>query len=426
VVAVVARLDEAGWIEQYSSEEKAGCGIAVREDRGMREIGVGVIGMGWMGQVHSRACLRLPHHYPELGIRPKLISAADPAAERRSLAEDALGFMRSTADWHELLDDPEIEAISVTAPNFLHAEMGVAVAGAGKHLWIEKPAGRSLAETQAIRVAAERAGVHTAVGFDYRLAPAVDRARELITSGAIGQVRTYSGRFLGDYAASADVALSWRFRREAAGSGVLGDLMCHVVDTAIFLAGAVDEVVADEAVFVPTRPVPADEFQPHFAAATSAERGPVENEDHVLGLVRFASGAKGILECGRTVVGRRCGMGFEIFGSEGAIAWDFERMGELQVYRSEGRDNGFRQVLCEPGQGDFSRFQPGPAIAMGYDDLKVIEASRFFGGILEGRQHSPSMDDMAEAAAVVEALAISAERGGWVAVKELDGVAAGA
>jgi predicted dehydrogenase len=385
-----------------------------------REIGVGVIGMGWMGQVHARACRRLTHHYPDLGIRPRLVAAADPSAERRALAEEALGFARTSPDWRELLEDPEIGAISVTTPNFLHAEMGVAVAEAGKHLWIEKPAGRGLAETLAIKEAADRAAVHTAVGFDYRLAPAVDRARELVASGAIGEVHTYYGRFLGDYAASPDVALSWRFRRESAGSGVLGDLMCHVVDTAIFMAGGVEEVVADEAVFVPTRPIPADEFQPHFASTVGAERGPVENEDHVLALVRFASGAKGILECGRTVVGRRCGMGFEIYGSEGAIAWDFERMGELELYRLEGRDNGFRQVLSEPGQGDYSRFQPGPAIAMGYDDLKVIEASRFFGGIHAGQAQPPSMEDMVEAARVVEAFALSASSGGWVKVKDAD------
>jgi predicted dehydrogenase len=296
-----------------------------------REIGVGVIGMGWMGQVHARACRRLTHHYPDLGIRPRLVAAADPSAERRALAEEALGFARTSPNWRELLEDPEIEAISVTTPNFLHAEMGVAVAEAGKHLWIEKPAGRGLAETLAIKEAADRAAVHTAVGFDYRLAPAVDRARELVASGAIGEVHTYYGRFLGDYAASPDVALSWRFRRESAGSGVLGDLMCHVVDTAIFMAGGVEEVVADEAVFVPTRPIPADEFQPHFASTVGAERGPVENEDHVLALVRFASGAKGILESGAR-------------WSVDAVAWDSRSTAVRE--RSPGTSSGWASSSC--------------------------------------------------------------------------------
>jgi len=282
---------------------------------------------------------------------------------------------------------------------------------------VEKPVGRSPQEAIGAAAAARDAGVMSAVGFDYEVAPAVMRARQLVDDGTVGPVRTYRGHFLADYAADPGVARSWRFVRSEAGSGVLGDLMTHVIDQALLLCGPIDAVVADEATFVTERPEPAAGMAGHFGRAEGTRMAPVENEDHIGVLVRFASGARGTLEVGRTVVGRHVQMGFELYGSRAALGWTFQRMNELEMASSaKGAERGFTVTYAKDGYGDFSRFQPGPGIPMGYDDLKVIEASRFVRSVLAGQPLRPNIQTMAEVAEVMAAIERSVSTGKWAEV----------
>ena len=238
-----------------------------------RTLGVAVIGYGWMGRVHAQAYARLAHHYPQLGARPRLVSVADEVPGRAAEAAEQLGFDRSTQRWRDLLTDPEIDAISVTTPNFLHREVGVAVLEAGKHLWIEKPVGLRSADAQAVADAAHRGGLATQVGFNYRNAPAVQMAREMIAAGEIGAVTHARVRLFSDYAAHPDGALTWRYERERGGAGVLGDLASHGVDLARHLLGEIDALVADTAIFVPERARPSGATAGH-QRASGGERGP--------------------------------------------------------------------------------------------------------------------------------------------------------
>src|SRR5438034_543710 len=191
----------------------------------MSQIGIGLLGAGWMGDLHTAAYKRTRDHYPELGVEPRLVMVADQSAERARQARDRLGYAAWTIDWREVLEHPEVDAVSITTPNFMHREMALAAAAAGKHFWGEKPLGRFPAETAEIAAAAERAGVMTTVGFNYRHAPVVQHARDLIARGELGEITHYRGFFLSDYASHPQGALSWRFSRELAGLGVLGDLM---------------------------------------------------------------------------------------------------------------------------------------------------------------------------------------------------------
>lgn len=161
--------------------------------------GVAVIGYGWMGRLHTQAYLRLPHHYPHLPAA-RLIAVADPEADRRAEAVRRFGFERSMADWRELLDDPAVEAVSVTTPNHLHREITIAAASAGQHVWIEKPVGLTAADALAVAQAVQAAGVRSCVGFNYRHAPAVQQARELIAGGSLGTVTHARFRLFSDYA----------------------------------------------------------------------------------------------------------------------------------------------------------------------------------------------------------------------------------
>ncbi|MFC9959264.1 Gfo/Idh/MocA family protein [Streptomyces nigra] len=378
-------------------------------------LGVAVVGFGWMGRVHTQAYARIPHHYPDLPLRPELVTVAEEVPGRAEEAAARFGFATATRDWREVAADPRVKAVSVTAPNFLHREIGVAMAEAGKHLWIEKPVGLTAADARAVADAAARAGVHSAVGFNYRNAPAVEAARDLVASGEIGTVTHVRIRLFSDYAAHPQGALTWRYERERGGSGVLGDLASHGADLARFLLGDITALTADTAVFVPERARPTGATAGHTLA--TGELGPVENEDYVNCLLRFASGARGVLEACRVSVGEQNNYGFEVHGTRGAVFWDFRRMGELRVSRGTAyQDQPVATVHVGPGDGEFGAFQPGAANAMGYDDLKVVEAYRFLRSIAEDRPCGATLEDAVRSAAVLDAMVRSADSGSWVDV----------
>ncbi|MFI9611601.1 Gfo/Idh/MocA family protein [Streptomyces sp. NPDC052023] len=379
-------------------------------------LGVAVVGFGWMGRVHTQAYARLPHHYPHLALRPQLVTVAEEVPGRAEQAAGQFGFASATRDWREVAADPRVRAVSVTAPNFLHREIGVAMAEAGKHIWIEKPVGLTAGDARAVADAVAGAGLQGAVGFNYRNAPAVETARELIAAGELGTVTHARFRLFSDYAAHPEGALTWRYERERGGSGVLGDLASHGADLACFLLGDIASLTADTAIFVPERARPSGATAGH-SRATGGELGPVENEDYVNCLLRFASGARGVLEACRVSVGEQNNYGFEVHGTKGAVFWDFRRMNELAVGRGTAyQDQPVSTVYVGPGQGEFAAFQPGAANAMGYDDLKVIEAYRFLRSITEGTPYGATLRDAVRSAVVLDAMARSAASGAWVAV----------
>ncbi|PRY22320.1 Gfo/Idh/MocA family protein [Pseudosporangium ferrugineum] len=377
-------------------------------------LGIAVAGFGWMGRVHTQSYLRVSHHFPDLPVRPRLRAVADEVPGRAEEAADRYGFATATRDWRDLLADPAVEAVSIGAPNFLHREMGVAFARAGKHIWIEKPVGLTSADARAVADAVRAAGVRGTVGFNYRNAPAVAAARDLIAAGELGAVTHARFRLFSDYAAHPDGALSWRFERARGGSGVLGDLAAHGVDLVRHLLGEIGALVADTAVFVPERPRPSGATAGHMRAA-GGERGAVENEDYVSAQLRLTSGARVVLEASRVAVGDQNNYGFEVHGTRGAVAWDFRRMGELAVSSGgDYQDQPTRTVHVGPGHGEYAAFQPGAGIAMSYDDLKVIEAAHFLRSIAEGRPYGATLDDAVRSAEALDAMAASAESGSWV------------
>ncbi|MFC9126494.1 Gfo/Idh/MocA family protein [Streptomyces sp. NPDC057099] len=379
-------------------------------------LGVAVIGFGWMGRVHTQAYARVRHHFPRLPLVPELVTVAEEVPGRAEEAAAQFGFASTTRDWREVAADPRVKAVSITAPNFLHREIGVAMAEAGKHIWIEKPVGLTAEDAGAVADAVAKAGVQGAVGFNYRNAPAVEAARELIASGEIGTVTHVRIRLFSDYAAHPEGALTWRYERERGGSGVLGDLASHGTDLARHLLGDIASLTADTAIFLPERARPTGATAGH-SRASGGELGPVENEDYVSCLLRFASGARGVLEACRVSVGEQNNYGFEVHGTKGAVFWDFRRMNELGVSRGTTyQDQSVTTVYVGPGHGEFAAFQPGAANSMGYDDLKVIEAYRFLRSVAEGTPHGATLTDAVHSAAALDAMARSAAGGVWADV----------
>jgi predicted dehydrogenase len=388
------------------------------------EVGIGLLGVGWMGDVHTASYKRVNAHYPECEAVPRLVIAADEVEERARLAAEKLGYEQWTTDWREVLTHPDVEAVSIAAPNLLHREMALAAAAAGKHFWGEKPLGRFPAETAEIAAAAEAAGVRTIVGLNYRHAPAVKYAQHLIASGAIGAVDHFRSEFLAGYASHPQGALTWRFSRELAGLGVLTDLGSHAVDLAQYLLGPIVRVTAQAAIVIPRRPKVAMGVGTHFSVAEGGELGDVENEDWIAALVEFESGLKGTIEASRVIIGPDTRYMFEVNGRGGAVSWTFERMNELEVNLplSSG-DTGYATVYMGPQHPEFAHFVPGPAIAMGYNDLKVTEAYLFLQSIVDGVQREPGVREIAAAARVLDAMERSFRSGAWEEVRKL-GVAA--
>jgi predicted dehydrogenase len=378
---------------------------------------VGIVGWGWMGQIHARAYARLHQHYPNAAMRPSLVAVADNATDDRlTLAVDTFGFQDVYSDWRDLIAREDIDAISVTGPNFVHREVAVAAAETGKHLWVEKPAGRNAAETRAICDAVRANGVQSAAGFNYRNVPAVALARELISDGRLGRIHHVLIRLLADYAAHPEGALTWRFKTEWSGSGVLGDLASHGVDLGRYIVGEITELVCDDATFIAQRPE-ASMAASHFSRGAGGPMGAVENEDYVAALLRFRGGARGILESSRAAVGEQCNYGVEVHGDRGALSWDFRRMGELQLCLDQDYQNAsFVTRYVGPGDGEFARFQPASGIAMGYDDLKVVEAYRLVQSIATGKPHGATVEDALTAAEIIEAMAESARSRRWVTI----------
>ncbi|MBL7257198.1 Gfo/Idh/MocA family protein [Paractinoplanes lichenicola] len=374
------------------------------------DIGVAVVGFGWMGRVHAQAYARVPHHFS--GVGPvRLVAVADDVPGRAEQAAQRYGFAESAVDWRGLVGDPRVQAVSITAPNFLHREMGSAFAAAGQHIWIEKPVGLTADDARAIVGDGQ-----VAVGFNYRNAPAVKKARELIANGEIGTVTHARFKFLSDYAAHPDGALSWRFERARGGNGVLGDLGAHGVDLVRYLLGEIGSLVADTAIFIPERPRPTAATAGHERG--SGEPGPVENDDWFGSLLRMTSGARVTLDCSRVAVGEQNSYGFEIHGTRGALFWDFRRMGELGVGTGPSyQDEPVRTLFVGPLDGDFGAFQPGAGIPMGYDDLKVIEAARFLRSVADGKPYGATLTDAIRAAEALDAMEQSAVSGAWVTLR---------
>lgn len=381
------------------------------------DLRVGVIGAGWMGHVHARAYLRVRQHWSDLPMRPEVLAVAESVPSAATRFQDSFSTPQVYADWRDLVADESLAAVSVTAPNSLHREIGVAVAEAGKHLWIEKPVGLSAADTTAVRDAVAANGVVGCVGFNYRNVPAVAKARQLIANGRIGRVTHARVQLLTDYAAHPGSPFGWRYAVAQGGHGVLGDLASHGVDLIRFLLGDLESLVAQTAIHIPQRPQV--EVQGHYSVVDldtpGLEFGEVENEDYVVALCALKSGVIAVCEANRAAVGEQNNYAVEVHGTQGLLRWDFRRPGELAV--SAGTDYAGQPtatVFAEPGDGDYAAFQPGGGIAMGYDDTKVVEAHEFICAIAGLPASHATLDDAVASATALDAMVSSHAQRKWV------------
>lgn len=385
----------------------------------MQELNVGLIGGGFMGKAHSLAYAAMPMFFWPAPALPVRRTVAEANADLAATAAKRFGFERSTADWREIVEDPDIHVVDIATPNNLHAEVAIAAAKAGKHIICEKPLARTSEESKAMYDAVKDAGIVHMVAFNYRRTPAVALAKKYIEEGAIGRILSFRGTYLQDWSADPNSPLSWRFQKSIAGSGTLGDIATHVIDMARYLAGEISSVNAMMTTWIPDRPVQSGGAD--LLGASKDAGGPraaVDVDDEVITMLKFANGAIGSVEATRNAYGRNNFITLEIHGTEGSIYFNYERRDELQVcFASDASDRrGFRTVYTGPSHPYGDGLWPIPALGIGYGETKIIEAYDFFKAIAEGGTVSPNFADGYQISLIDDAIVESAASGQWVEV----------
>jgi predicted dehydrogenase len=372
----------------------------------MSEIGIGIIGTGFMGQSHALAYRAAGGIFP-LARQPVLEMVADVNEKAADAAHHQYGFRRKTGDWRALVNDPAIHIVSITTPNVLHKEMALAAIAAGKHVHCEKPLAPNAADAKEMLEAAEKAGVKTQVGFNYIKNPVLKLARDMIAAGELGDIIGFRGIHAEDYMTDPDGVWTWRLDPKG-GGGVIADLGSHSIGMARFLLGPVTEVFADLETVVKTRPV----------APGSSERRAVEVDDIARLTLKFARGCRGSIEANWCATGRKMHLAFEVAGTKGSLAFTQERFNELRYYKVGGdpRHQGFTTIEAGPAHPPYGRFCIAPGHQIGFNDLKAIEAAEFLAAIEKGDNASPDFREAWEIQKIVDT-AIKASAGRqWMSI----------
>jgi predicted dehydrogenase len=366
----------------------------------MREIGVGVVGGGYMGKAHSVAMAAVGAVFAtELRPRLEMICATSEASAERYRA--AYGFRRATADWRVLVADPGVEAVVIASPQETHRAIAEAAFARGLPVLCEKPLGASIEDSLAMVAAAEASGAVNMVGFNYIRTPASQFARKLVAEGVIGEVTWFRGEHTEDFDADGTRPATWR--NFGAANGTLGDLAPHMINAALALVGPIARLSADVGVVHGRRP---------------GLEGREPNDDIGQFMCRFAGGAMGHLMFSRVSQGRKMGYAYEITGTKGAIRFDQEDQNALWLYLADDPPaiRGFRKILAGPEHPDFLAFCQGPGHGTGYQDQIIIEAKDFLTAIATGKPVWPTFRDGLEVARVVAAARVSATTAEWVDV----------
>ena len=385
-------------------------------------LGIGVVGFGWMGQAHSRSAARIASLFPDRTFDTRLIICGDNVPVRQEQAVDGFGFREATPDWRAVVDHPDVDVVYVTAPNMMHEEVAIAAAEAGKAVFCEKPVGGKPDQTVRVAAAAERAGVISGVGYNYRWAPLVQHAKHLIDSGALGEITNYRGRFFSMYGADPMGLLSWRFLVDEAGYGVSSDILSHAVDLATMLVGPIASVSGTMETFIKERPLPKEGGTHYDRGEPGDPTEPVTNEDYAAAMTVFGNGARGTFESSRAIIGPESQMAFDVYGTKGALRWNLETMNEMEVFLADesGRaPRGYTKVYAGDRYPFHGRFVPGDANSIGYEDLKVIENHEFLTAVASGEQHEPGFAQAVEYVSFQAAWLRSCESGSWETVTPL-------
>lgn len=371
------------------------------------DIGVGMLGYGFMGKAHSNAFKTLPYMvYPPPAI-PRLVGIAGRTAAAVQAAAQRYGFAHAYTDWRALLDNPDVQLFDNAGPNDAHADPCILAAQTGRHVLCEKPLGRTAAEAAAMLAAVTKAGVQHLCAYNYRFVPAVRLARHLIETGQLGEIYHFRAVYLQEWIVDPAFGMVWRFNKAEAGSGALGDLGSHLLDLARFLVGEPRRVSAMAKTFIKQRPT----------RDGSGDLAEVTVDDAFTALLEFHNGALGTVEASRMCPGRKNGQVFEINGSLGSLRFSLERLNELEVYwqnETPRETHGFHSVLVSEAYHPFWKYWWPQGHIIGWEHTFIHQFAHLFESIVTGQPLAPygaTFDDGYKNAVICDAILRSAETG---------------
>ncbi len=385
-----------------------------------KEINVGLIGCGFMGRAHSNAYKDVSMFFDLDGVPVMKAICGIPESAVKAAAEN-FGWEGYDTSWQNVVKRDDIHLIDVATPGNIHRDIVIGAAEAGKNVLCEKPLANSLAEAKEMLDAVQKAGVKHMVAFNYRRVPAVALAKQIIDEGRIGDIYHWRAVYLQDWIVDPNFPLVWRLQKDKAGSGPHGDLNAHIIDLAHYLLGDITEVVAMEKTFIKKRPLQALEETKGLEAAASKEMGEVTVEDAMLFLAKFGNGALGSFEATRFASGRRNYNSFEINGSKGSIAFNLERLNELQYYSSEDERHvqGFRTILVNEDVHPYMAAWWPAGHIIGWEHTFIHEIADLMNAIARDEMPVPSFEDGVKCQTVLETVSKSAEEGCWIKVSEI-------
>ena len=367
----------------------------------MKRLNVALIGYQFMGRAHSNAWRQVARFFdPPSEPFMKVVCGRDPAETER--AAHQLGWEEHSVSWRETIAREDIDVVDICTPGDTHADIAVAAALAGKHVLCEKPLANTLPEAQRMLAAVTASGVAHMVCHNYRRAPAVALAKRLIEEGALGRLYHFRGVYLQDWIVDPQFPRVWRLEKSKAGSGALGDIASHSLDLARYLVGEITEVAGHLETFVKERPLPG-----------SGERAPVDVDDAALTLLKFEGGAVGTVEATRFATGRKNYNSFEVNGSKGSLAFNLERMNELELYVEEGPNSGFRTVQVTDAAHPYMKAWWPPGHIIGYEHTFTHTVLDLLLAVGEGRVPSPSFEDGVRNQKVLDAVERAATSRAW-------------
>ena len=398
--------------EQKSSSFTSMAGKAAEGDA--PEIGIGMLGYAFMGKAHSNAFRKIPYMmYPPAAI-PRMVGIAGRDEAAVTEAAKRYGYEHAYTDWRDMLTNDAIQVFDNGGPNHMHAEPSIAAAEAGKHVFCEKPLGRTAEESMAMLEAVRKAGVKHMVAFNYRFVPAIMQAKKLIESGKLGRIYHWRAVYLQEWGMDAQMPISWRFQKETAGSGALGDLGAHIIDLARFLVGEPASVMGYAQTWMTERP---------DGAGGMAK---ADVDDGFVAAMAFENGALGTVEATRFAQGRKNFNSFEINAENGSIQFNLERLNELNVFW-KGEDpnttQGFHNVLVSEEHHPYWENWWPPGHMIGWEHSFVHEFDHFFRAIVNDTEVAPygaTFVDGYRNAVICDAILASAASGQRVDIKYED------
>lgn len=379
----------------------------------MRKVKIGLIGAGVIAKFHLQGYNSVFENYGD--VKPEFIIVADRDEAAAKRIRDSYGFKEITDNWKDVINHNEVELVLITTPNYLHGEMVIAAAKAGKHIMCEKPMSMTMAEGNEMVKAAKEAGIISQINFVYRKCPTIVEAKKMIDRGEIGEIVTFRSWFDCAYMADPKTPMMWREYKKFAGTGSMGDLTAHVISLSDYLlndrVGGIEEVSCFCDIVYKERD---DMFEPQKKAA-------VDTNDVDYTIVRYQNGRTGVLYSSRVAIGHDSRMGFQVVGSKGTISFSLNRLNELEIFMDDGDEGkkGFKTLSPNTLHGEYSHYSAYNDDGISYPNVMGIQAHAMMEAVAREQALDVDIAYGLEVDRVMAAMQKSAQEGRTVKVSDI-------